>query len=93
MELEIEVCVLEQAEEQLKSCRRITRNCAEEIAEVLASLEKDMDNDAGYELRRRIKRYQQSIADTHDKLQMLYLGIEQISRLYGQCEQEIMKSR
>ena len=92
MELEIGISSLKQTEEQLDGCRRITRGCAEEMAEVLAVLEKEMDDDAGYELRRRLKKYQQSMIDSHDRLQILKLGISRIGRLYGQCEEEIIES-
>lgn len=89
MELEVNLQTLQQAEEQLDSCRRITRGCVEELAEVLKTLEREMDDDTGYELRFRIKGYQGKLIDSHDRLQALRLGLEQAGRLYEECEKEL----
>lgn len=92
MELEVKPQSLQQAEEQLDSCRRITRSCVEELAEVLKILEREMDDDTGYELRFRMKGYQEKLIDSHDRLQALRLGLAQAGRLYEECEEELVLS-
>ena len=92
MELEVRLQSLQQAEEQLDSCRRITRSCVEELAEVLKVLEREMADDPGYELRIRMKGYQEKLIDSHDRLQALCLGLAQAGRLYEECEEELTQS-
>lgn len=89
MELELSLQILWQTKEGLNTCWRTVRTCAEELSGVLTLMESCMAGEAGYEMQKRLSRYQQNTAEDSRKIKELCLCLEQVWEAYGQCEEEL----